>query len=258
MAISKDVRKIIKAAHAGGKVLKKYFGRDLARTEKSAPSDYYTKADVESEHVIVDALKKSFPEYGIFSEEKGQVKKDTGFMFIIDPLDGTFNFVSGIPMFSVSIGLVNGSKLISGVVYDVILNVTYSAERGGGAYRNERRIKVNRIREIRRTSVVYGQGWTGSETYKDSVRRKLMRRGITRFLEPWSPALALCLLASGKLEAFVADNNDFYDYAAGKLIVKEAGAKITDFRGRKETDEQNREFLATNGTRIHEEILKTL
>ena len=249
------LEKIISAAHAGGAVLKNYFGENLVPKIKSVPSDYQTIADVESEKAVIAVLEKHFPNYSMLAEESGHIDKHSDWEFIIDPLDGTNNFVLGVPFFSVAIGLHRNRTLEYGVVYNPMINKTYSAQREKGAFANGRKIHVNTVCDIAHISAGFaGDYLTGHGDGKDAFQKA----GIKRFLSFWSPALVLCLVAEGKVEAYGSAGLAVHDFAGAKLIAKEAGAKITDFNGTPETDELSTHFLLSNGTNVHEKLLEIL
>lgn len=256
--IKKEYKEIIKAAVAGGNVAMKYFGKSLKIEGKSKPADFRTKADLESEKVILKILQKRFPEYNIFSEEKGEIKKDSEYTFYVDPIDGTNNFVLGVPYFSCSIALMKGDEAIFGAIYDpIVKNICY-AEKDKGAYLNGKKIHVNKEAEIRNSSIsiVVNYGFPVDNYMK--MIEGLSRTDAKRILTLWSVALDYCLLASGKIEALVLHKVSLYDFAAGKIIAREAGAKITDFNGQEEESDKNDVFLTTNGTKIHQEILERI
>src|SRR3989344_5246960 len=127
---STDQKAIMKAATAGGKVVRNYFGKAVTITEKSRASDVFTEADVESEAAIIAILEKAFPAHNIFSEECGFINKKSEYTFYIDPLDGTNNFSLGIPNFSVSIALVRGTETVFGLVYLPVVDLLYHAVKG--------------------------------------------------------------------------------------------------------------------------------
>jgi myo-inositol-1(or 4)-monophosphatase len=253
-----DLKKIIKVAESGGQILKKYFGQNLELVEKSTVADFCTKADLKSEVVILRILSKEFPDYNIYSEEKGNIDKKSEYTFIVDPLDGSNNFMLGIPDFSVSIALLKNNKIISAAIHSPILNQTYYAEKGKGAFLSNKRLRVNKNADIKRATVVYTSNYVYSRDYSSRLVKNLNKKRVKRILRNWSPALDFCLLASGKIEAIINNGNDVYDFVAGKLIAREAGALITDFKGKKELNDKNRIFLASNGTKIHQQLLKIL
>jgi myo-inositol-1(or 4)-monophosphatase len=253
-----ELKIIIEAAKSGGEVLKKYFGQVLRVEEKSTAADYRTKADVESEEIILDILSKSFPDHSIFSEERGYQEKSPENLFIIDPLDGSNNFVMGVPNFSVSIGMLRNDDIVSSVVHIPMTGQTYYAQKGKGAYLDEKKISVNSESDIKRSTISYSCGYINSRRFRMDLYEKLHQKEVKRILDNWSPATEYCLLASGKLEAIINNDNDIYDYSGGKLIAREAGALITDFSGKPESSDRNSIFLATNGSSIHNELVEML
>lgn len=255
---TKYKEKLIEAAHAGGAVLRKYFGQALNPKEKAGPSDLQTEADLGSEKIILEILKKEFPEYNIHSEEDGITKNDSDYTFYIDPLDGTNNFTIGIPNFTVSIGLVHKNEIIAGVVYQPMLDHTYYAELGGGAYLNDKKIQVNNINTINRTTVAMCFTYKTDKKHKADIFSALIQAEPKRIIWNWSVAYDCCLIASGKIEAMTNQKLEIYDWAAGKLIAKEAGAKIIDFDGNEETNMMNDNFIVGNNTETAQQILKIL
>lgn len=252
-----DIAKIIEAAEAGGEVLRKYFGQNLAIEEKSMPSDFRTIADTESEKAILNILQPAFPQAAIFSEEIGAIEGSSDYRFIIDPLDGTNNFVIGVPNFSVSIGLVKGEEIQAAVIHHAVTKNTYHAKRGGGTYLGKSKLQVNSQDELTKSTVAHTLSY---QTYHDRttvVHQALYGNRLKRLLENWAPTLEYCMVASGRMEAILNEDNEIYDFVAGKLIMREAGAKITRLDGSPD-DDMNSTFLATNGTKLHEEILKIL
>lgn len=256
--MTKEYEKIIDAAKAGGEVIKKYFGEALEVEQKSIAADVRTKADTESEEAIVKILKENFPEYGIHSEEMGKQENESGYLFIIDPLDGSNNFTLGIPNFTVSIGLVYDKEIIFGVVHNPISGQLFYAEKGSGAFENGHKIHVGAENDLSRSTIGYVCNYVHDKVYEVNVLKTFAEKDVKRVLYTWSPAFDYCLLAAGRIEAMITDKPDIYDYIAGKLIAKEAGAKTTDLSGNFETDERNDQFLISNGTSLHKEILEVL
>lgn len=244
-----DIDDVIAAAKAGGEVLQ--------TEEKSNAGDLRTKADAEAEQVIIDELKRSFPSCNIYAEESGQIDNGSEYTFVIDPLDGTSNFVLGIPDFSISIGLLKGSKTILGVIYNPILDRLYSAQKGKGAYLNGRQGHVNQEADTSRATVSYTCGYNTSREYSDEVKGKLRDLPVKRVLDTRAPAYDYCLLASGRLEAVLSKEGDLEDSVAAKVIVTEAGGKVTGFKN-EPVHGKAADFIATNGTAIHEKLARLL
>jgi myo-inositol-1(or 4)-monophosphatase len=254
--MNRETKVIIKAAEAGGEVLKKYFGQDLKVVQKSFPSDVYTKADIESESAIISIVTKELPGFNIFSEETGEIKKSSEYTLIIDPLDGSNNFVLGIPNFSASIAILKNEEIIASVVYDPIQKKTYYAEKGKGAYCNKKKIEVNKISEWEKSTVVYITHYTVNLKPHKLIIDRIENKKVKRVLRNWSPSLDFCMLAAGKIEILINNHSEIYDHIAGKLIASEAGAKITDFEGRAEKNDMNSIFIASNGTRLHADAIE--
>ncbi|MBU2235507.1 inositol monophosphatase [Patescibacteria group bacterium] len=254
--MKRETKVIVKAAEAGGEILRKYFGQDLKVVQKSFPSDVYTKADIESETAILNILTKELAGFNIFSEETGEIKKNSDFTLIIDPLDGSNNFVLGIPNFSSTIGLLYKDEIIASVVYDPIQKKTYYAEKGEGAYCNKKKIKVNKISKWEESTVAYITHYTVNRKPHRTIIDRIENKKVKRVLRNWSPALDFCMLASGKVEVVINNYSEIYDHIAGKLIAQEAGARITDFEGKNEKNNMNSIFIASNGTGLHQSAVK--
>ena len=248
---------LVDAAQRGGDVLRRYFGQVLEVEEKSHPSDLRTQADVQSEKTILGAIRESHPDLAAFSEESGRVGSDRDYVVVIDPLDGSNNFILGVPSFTVSIALMHENETVLGVVYQPVLKRTYYAAKGMGAFLDGDRLQVNRQSEMRRATVSYTCGHLSSLTQAEQVDHALSSAGVKRLIRFWSPAYDFCLLASGEIECVINNGNDLYDFAAGRIIAREAGAMITDFAGNADTD-TNDVFVASNGTGIHAVVLSVV
>lgn len=253
-----DLQKIIEAVKTGGEVLKKYFGASLELTQKTSAADFRTKADLESEAAILANLTADFPEYNIVAEEKGSINKNSEYTFYIDPLDGTNNFVLTIANFSISISLCKGDEIIMGVIYNPIIDTIYYAEKGKGAFVDGTPLRVNTEADLKNSTICYSRAYATSHRTETEVMNQLYDKGAKRVMSNWSVAFDFCMLASGRTEAIISSGLELYDWTAGKLIAREAGAKITNFDGTPETSDKNPSFVVSNGTGIHEEILSVL
>jgi len=246
---------LLKAAEAGGGVIREYFNGDFIITNKSGGiNDLVTEADHASEKAIFEVIREAYPEHFILSEEAGSLTMDSEYKWIIDPIDGTVNFANGIPICCVSIGLEKNGEMLMGAVYNPIMNELFFAERGSGAFLNNKRISVST-----KTEVIHGCFVTGFPyTYLDApngplqVFERFIRKGIpVRRLG--SAAIDLCWVAAGRFDGFYEHKLNAWDSAAGFLIVEEAGGKVTDFEGNKYSPYQPH-ILATNG-KLHGEML---
>ncbi len=257
--LGKDKKAIISAAKAGGEVVKSYFGKVLSVEEKSCAWDFRTEADVESEAAILKVLGRAFPTYNIMSEECGFLDRKSEYTFYVDPLDGTNNFVLGIPNFSVLISLARGKEAVFGLVYLPMLDILYHAEKGGGAFCGDNLIKPSIERSMKNATVGYACGYKTPKPEVVRIISNLKLKGeVKRTLFNWSPAVDFCLLASGKIESIFNQKTEIYDFLGAKLILREAGCVITDSEGRPDTDDFSRIFLASCHPLIHRKMLKLI
>lgn len=250
------IQPIIDSALKGGEVLRGYFGQALETTQKSSLADFRTKADLESEQAIIDYLTRHFPDFNILSEERGRLDRGSDYTFVIDPLDGTCNFVLGIPNFSISIALFQGRTLIAGVIHAPILSQTYHAQKTRGAYRNGERIQVSGVTEVSQSMVAQTCSYLTPDEEITSTIVRAHAKDVKRIMTNWSPAFDYCLLASGKIEGMINHGAELYDFSAGKLIAAEAGAVITGYNGLPTVDDHEPFFVASNCRALHSTFLE--
>lgn len=246
---------LLKAVQAGGHVLKSYFQGEFKISSKSSINDLVTEADLASEKAIIEIIKAEFPGHFILSEEAGEIRMDSEYKWLIDPIDGTVNFANGIPLCCVSIGVEKEGKMLMGAVYNPVLNEFFFAEKGLGSTLNDKKIAVSAKAEVSSSCLVTGFPYS----YLDApdgplvVFERLIRKGIpVRRLG--SAAIDLCWVASGRFDGFYEHNLQAWDSAAGSLIVEEAGGRVSDFEG-EEYSPYKRRVLATNG-KIHDEMIR--
>lgn len=222
----------VKAARQAGNIIIRFLDRrdELTVTSK-APNDFVTEADQRAEQEIVSVIRKAFPDHAILAEESGWHEGDD-FQWIIDPLDGTTNFLHGFPQFAVSIALRAKGRLEHAVVYDPLSQELYTASRGQGAYLNNHRIRVSRAKSLH--GALLGTGFPFKQpqhldTYLDTFRALHPHAaGIRR---AGSAALDLAYVAAGRLDGFWEIGLSPWDMAAGVLLIQEAGGLIGDFSG---------------------------
>ena len=199
-------------------------------------------------------IQLSHPDHFILSEETGEIKTNSEYKWIIDPIDGTVNFANGIPICCVSIALEKSGEMILGAVYNPFINELFFAQKGMGAFLNDKKISVSNKTSVAKSCLVTGFPYTylDSENGPIQVFEKLIRQGIPvrRF---GSAAIDLCWVAAGRFDGFYEHNLQAWDSAAGFLLVEEAGGKITDFKGDYYSPYQPH-IIATNG-KIHDELL---
>jgi len=243
------------AVGAGNLLLKK--ANKHNRVSFKGRINLVTEADLASERYIIKAIEKKFPNHSILAEEESAKNKASEFKWIIDPLDGTTNFAHGFPFYCVSIALEYRGEIILGVVYDPQREELFHATIGGGSFLNGKKIHVTEETKLSRallaTGFPYDIGSSNEDNLKNFARFAKVARGIRR---PGSAALDLCYLACGRIDGFWELKLSPWDTAAGKLIVEEAGGRVTDFNGEKYFI-YGKYILASNG-RIHNQMKRIL
>ncbi len=222
----------VRAARAAGNIIIRQIdqARDLPASEKSR-NDYVTEVDKQAEAVIIEILLKAFPKHAILAEESG-ARGNSEYVWIIDPLDGTTNFMHGFPHFAVSIALRHRGKLQQAVIYDPLRQELFTASRGDGAYLNDRRIRVSKRKNL--DGALLGTGFPFGESANIDrfieTCRKLMpvTAGIRR---AGAATLDLAYIACGRLDGFWEFGLKPWDIAAGALLIEEAGGLISDIKG---------------------------
>lgn len=238
----------IEAALTAGTILREGFGTKFTVSSKESAHDLVTEFDNLAEVAIIKHLKHRFPNHTFLAEESGQSEEiDAPVRWIIDPLDGTLNFAHQIPMFCVSIAAMVGETIEVGVIYDPLLKELFVAERGYGAYLNNKRIYVSAVDEVR--NAVLATGFP----FGSSAMREVSTEQFMRFLENANPirllgsaALTLAYVAAGRFDIYWGSNLKPWDVAAGHLLINEAGGKITHFDGTEHNLFQTSNTLATN------------
>ena len=222
-SISANLNVMIKASEKASKVLIRDFGEiEKLQVSKKGPSDFVTNSDLKVEKIIIEELKKARPNYSIISEENGIEKnKDKENTWIIDPIDGTINFLHGIPHFAISIALRSKNEIVSGLIFDPIKNEMFYAEKECGAFFNNKRIKVSKKDNLNNCLFV-----TGGKI-KDEPNLPYRKSGCA--------ALDMAYVAAGRYDGYFQNDLNLWDIAAGIVLVKEAGGilnkiNLTDYR----------------------------
>lgn len=224
----------VRAARAAGQtILRAYTELDRVEVSNKGINDYVTNVDKEAEAAITYQIRKSYPDHTIVAEEGGESQGDNkDYMWIVDPLDGTNNFVRGIPHFSVSIAVQYKGKTEVAVVYDPIRDELFTAVRGKGAKLNDFRIRVSKANDLDEALVATGFPFKAkqhTETYMKLFASTFAQCADVR--RAGSAALDLAYVAAGRMDAFFEIGLKPWDIAAGELIVREAGGTVTDFTG---------------------------
>ncbi len=247
------------AARKAGTIHKKYFNREIRIRTKSSSYDLLTIADTESERAVVSLIKKHFPEHNILAEEFGYRRTNSPYTWIIDPLDGTNNFASGLPIFCASVAVARGNQILAGAVYDVSRDELFFAQKGKGAYLNGKRIRVNPVATLSRSILItgfyYSRGLEMQQTL--TAMRLFLRRGIVGLRRLGAAALDLCYVASGRAAGFWEFKLSPWDFAAGKLLVEEAGGRVSGYAaGAVELYRPG--FIVASNSKIHGQMLAVL
>jgi myo-inositol-1(or 4)-monophosphatase len=223
----------VMAAHRGGDTLIRNLNKlDKLKVEKKGRNDFVSDADRAAEQAVIETILKHYPEHSILAEESGS-HGESDHVWIIDPLDGTTNYLHGFPVFCVSVGLVHKGRLEHGAVYDPLRQDLFTASRGQGAQLNGRRIRVSGNSSLERALLGTGFPYRDSNLAIDPYLRMLRKAidstaGIRR---PGSAALDLCYVAAGRLDAFWETGLKPWDLAAGALIIREAGGIVSGIDG---------------------------
>ncbi|MBU2541644.1 MAG: inositol monophosphatase [Candidatus Omnitrophica bacterium] len=248
----------IEAARQAGKIHKKYFTKNIEIRTKSTSFDRVTIADIESEKKIVSLIRDYFLGHNFLAEENKYKRTDSEYTWIIDPLDGTNNFSHGLPIFCVSIALAKRDRIVLGVVYDVVHDELFFAQRNRGAYLNGKKISVTDADKLEEalliTGFYYDRGRQMIENL-ENIKRFFLKNivGLRRF---GSAALDLCYIACGRASGFWEFILSPWDFAAGKLIVEEAGGKVTGRDGQGVNIEKS--FIVASNGKIHKQMLEVL
>ncbi|MBR0565201.1 inositol monophosphatase [Azoarcus sp. L1K30] len=223
----------VKAARRAATVINRASTQlELLTVESKSPNDFVTEVDRAAEKAIIEVLREAYPGHGILAEESGESGAESEFVWIIDPLDGTTNFIHGFPQYAISIALAKNGVPEHCVVYNPINNELFTASRGGGAFLNDRRIRVSR--RTRLSDALLGTGFPyrefGNIDAYLAMFRELTQKaaGIRR---PGAAALDLAYVAAGRLDGFWEIGLAPWDMAAGVLLVQEAGGLVSDFAG---------------------------
>ena len=247
-SISANLNIMIKASEKASKVLIRDFGEvEKLQVSIKGPSDFVSNADTKAENIIIKELIKAKKNYSIIGEECGSIKnKDTDNVWIIDPIDGTTNFLHGIPHFAISIALKSNNEIVSGLIYDPIKDEMFYAEKNNGAYFNNKRIRVSKRKKME--DCLFASGEIDNENIKQKTNAKLSIR------KSGSAALDMAYVASGRYDGYFQKNLNLWDIAAGIIIVKEAGGQVNDLN----LKQNNNIDITASSSSINEQLLKNL
>ena len=241
-SVSPDLYLMIKACEKASKVLIRDFGEiEKLQVSIKGPSDFVTNSDYKAEKIIINELSKSKKKYYLISEESGKIENENkNGCWIIDPIDGTTNFLNGIPHFAISIALKIKNEIISGVIYDPIKDEMFYAEKNNGAYLNNKRIRVSKKNNL--DNCLFATGG------KNEIKTKL---NIRKF---GSASLDLAYVAAGRYDGFFQKNLSLWDVAAGLILIKESGGKVNEIN----LERNNNVKIYASNNSIHEKMLDNI
>ena len=245
-SISANLNIMIKASEKASKALIRDFGEiEKLQVSVKGPLDFVSNADIKAEKIIIEELRKSRKNYSILSEENGsQINKDKNNVWIIDPIDGTTNFLHGFPHFAISIALKSNNEIVSGLIYDPIKDEMFYGEKNNGAYFNNQRIRVSKKKKLE--NCLFATGGIDSEKNKTNKNITIRKSG--------SAALDMAYVAAGRFDGYFQKNLNIWDIAAGIIIVKEAGGMINEIN----LDQKNKIKVLASSNEINEKLVKNL
>ncbi len=252
---SPQINLITKACMKASRSLIRDFGEiENLQVSSKGPGDFVTSADKRTEKILIEELQKAHPEYGIITEETGIINKSNSKnRWIIDPIDGTFNFMNGLPQFAISVGYEEENEIKCGVIFNPIMNEMFCAEKGNGAYLNNSRIRVSKKNKINEALVVTG-GPKGASKIKDKIFSEYIyvSNNVSSVRKFGSAALDMAYVACGRFDGYWQREINYWDIAAGVIILKEAGGFVDFFEEDKNVP-LKKNILASNSF-IHEEL----
>jgi myo-inositol-1(or 4)-monophosphatase len=250
----------IKAARtAGGIINQASRDLDLIKVNSKGPNDFVTEVDQAAERAIIETLLSAYPGHGILAEESGNTRgaKDSEYVWIIDPLDGTTNFIHGLPIYCVSIALEYRGQMQQAVVYDPNRNDLFYASKGRGAFLNDKRLRVSKRTRMADSLIGTGFPFRRGDHFKRYMQMfELVMQNCAGLRRPGSAALDLCYLAAGYYDAFFETGLSPWDVAAGALIVTEAGGLVGNFTG--EADYLHQRELVAGNPKVYGQLVTML
>jgi len=251
------LKNIIEISKEAGSIIREGFGKKNVIEFKTDEGNLVTEIDKRSENTIINFIEKNYPKDSILAEEGNNKNGSSDILWVVDPLDGTTNFTHGLPIFGVSIGVTKKNEIIAGVVYDVMNDVVYSAEKGSGAFANDKQIRVSSNDKLGRSLLATGFAYNVKEnpqhTFEKFAAVTKSARAVRRL---GSAALDICHVAKGIYDGFWEINLSPWDVCAGMIISEEAGGSVTDFSGN-EIDIYSKQILVSNG-KVTDRLLNLL
>ena len=250
----------VKAARAAGALINRAsMDLELLRVHTKAPNDFVTEVDQAAERVIIDTLLGAYPGHGILAEESGRSRgaKDSEYVWIIDPLDGTTNFIHGLPVYAVSIALAHRGQVQQAVVYDPTRNDLFFASRGRGAFLNDKRLRVSKRLRLAESLIGTGFPFRKGDNFQRYMQIfESVMQNCAGLRRPGAAALDLCYVAAGYYDGFFETGLNPWDVAAGSLIITEAGGLVGNFTG--EADFLHQREVVAGNAKIYAQLVAIL
>ena len=256
---SANINVMVKVCRKAAKILIRDFGEiENLQVSLKGPGNFVTASDLKVEKILVEELQKARPTYSILSEEVGQINNDESFKWIIDPIDGTSNFLHGIPHFAISIGLEHDKEIICGIIYDPIKDEIFTAEKGNGAYLNNKRMRVSSRSKLKDCIIFTGGPKRESKDRELALEeyKKFSSKVFIPIRKLGNASLDMAYVAAGRCDGYWQRDLSYWDIAAGIILVKESGGFVTDFDGENQYI-QNKTILVTN-SKINKEMIEIL
>ncbi len=256
---SANINVMVKVCRKAAKILIRDFGEiENLQVSLKGPGNFVTASDKKVEKIIIEELQKARPTYSILSEEAGKINNDESFKWIIDPIDGTANFLHGIPHFAISIGLEHDGEIICGIIYDPIKDEMFVAEKGNGAYVNNKRMRVSSRSKLEDCIICTGGPKKDSKDRESTLEeyKKFSSRVFIPIRKLGSASLDMAYVAAGRYDGYWQKDLNYWDIAAGIILVKESGGFVTDFNGENQYI-KNKTILVTN-SKINKEMIEVL
>jgi len=256
---SANINVMVKVCRKAAKILIRDFGEiENLQVSLKGPGNFVTASDLKVEKILVEELQKARPTYSILSEEIGEINNDESFKWIIDPIDGTSNFLHGIPHFAISIGLEHDKEIICGIIYDPIKDEMFTAEKGNGAYVNNKRMRVSSRSKLKDCIIFTGGPKRESKDKELAIKEynSFSSKVLIPIRKLGSGSLDMAYVAAGRCDGFWSRDLNYWDIAAGIILVKEAGGFVTDFYGENKYLE-NKTVLVAN-SKINKEMIEVL
>ncbi|MCM2344286.1 MAG: inositol monophosphatase [Alphaproteobacteria bacterium] len=258
MALSPNMNVMLRAAEKAARSLIRDFGEvEQLQVSQKGPADFVSAADHRSESILYEELSKARKDWGFLMEERGEIKGSSPYRFVIDPLDGTTNFLHGIPHWNITIAIEENQEIVAGIVYDPVRDEMFRAEKSAGAFLRNKRLRISGRRDFSQSLIATGMIAPQKPTHKNQLSQvEAVSRKAGDVRRMGAAALDMSYVAAGRFEGFWEYNLKPWDIAAGMLIVKEAGGFVSSIHAN-DNPLYNGNIVAGNG-KIFDELKRTL